>query len=233
MCKTISGFLFLQLWPQLSFYHSLHRSFYLTWLMFGYLRRWSCGFVILRWPSPWRNFSFPKLYVYMCVSMLFLFLPTHLYLLYLLHLWSAGEVPVQFISVAQSCPTLCDPVNRSMPGLPVHHQLKEFTQTHAHQVGDAIQPAHPLSSPSPSAPNPSQHQGLFQWVNSLHEVAKVLEFQSQVLLIFPLLTSPDLSLDAILPMCSTCNWMLSCPFGPPAKLLRGMLWYRDSHSLTA
>ena len=84
---------------------------------------------------------------------------------------------VQFSSVAQSCPTLCDPMNCSMPGLPVHHQLPEFTQTNVHRLGDAIQLAHPLSSPSPPAPNPSQHQSLFQWVNSLHEVAKVLEFQ--------------------------------------------------------
>ena len=74
-------------------------------------------------------------------------------------------------SVTQSCPTLCDPMNCSMPGLPVHHQLAGFTQTHAHRVGDSIQPSHPLSSPSPPAPNPSQHQGLFQWVNSSHEVA--------------------------------------------------------------
>ena len=84
---------------------------------------------------------------------------------------------VQFSSVTQSCPTLCDPMNRSMPGLPVHHQLLEFTQTHVHRVNDTIQPSHPLSSPSPPAPNPSQHQSLFQWVNSSHEVAKVLEFQ--------------------------------------------------------
>ena len=84
-----------------------------------------------------------------------------------------------FSSGAQSCPTLCDPVNRSTPGLPVHHKPLEFTQTRVHQVGDAIQPSHPLSSPSPLAPNPSQHQGLFQWVNSLHEVAKVLELQRQ------------------------------------------------------
>ena len=70
-------------------------------------------------------------------------------------------------------------MNRSMPGLPVHHQLPEFTQTHAHRVSDAIQPSHLLSSPSPPAPNPSQHQGLFQRVNSSHEVAKVLEFQLQ------------------------------------------------------
>ena len=84
---------------------------------------------------------------------------------------------VQFSSVAQSCPTLCDPMNRSTPGLPVHHQLPEFTQTHIHRVSDAIQPSHPLPSPSPPAPNPSQHQSLFQWVNSSHEVAKVLEFQ--------------------------------------------------------
>ena len=80
-----------------------------------------------------------------------------------------------FSSVAQSCPTLCDPMNCSMPGLPVHHHLPEFT--HVHRVGDAIQPSHPLSSPSPPGPRPSQHQSLFQWVNSSHEVAKVLEFQ--------------------------------------------------------
>ena len=67
---------------------------------------------------------------------------------------------VQFSSVAQSCPTLCDPMNRSTPGLPAHHQLPEFTQTHVHRVGDAIQPSHPLSSPFPPAPNPSQHQSL-------------------------------------------------------------------------
>ena len=69
---------------------------------------------------------------------------------------------VQFSSVAQSCPSLCDPMNCSTPGLPVHHQLPEFTETHVHQVSDAIQPSHPLSSPSPPAPNPSQHQSLFQ-----------------------------------------------------------------------
>ena len=72
----------------------------------------------------------------------------------------------QFSSVTQSCPTLCNPTNHSTPGLPVHHQLLEFTQTHIHRVGDAIQPSHPLLSPSLPAPNPSQHQGLFQWVNS-------------------------------------------------------------------
>ena len=69
---------------------------------------------------------------------------------------------VQFSSVPQSCPTLCDPMNHITPGLPVHHQLPEFTQTHVHRVSDAIQPSHPLSSPSPPAPNPSQHQSLFQ-----------------------------------------------------------------------
>ena len=71
-------------------------------------------------------------------------------------------IVLQFSSVAQSCATLCNPMNRSSPGLPVHHQLPEFTQTHVHRVGDAIQPSHPLSSPSPPAPNPSQHQSLFQ-----------------------------------------------------------------------
>ena len=92
---------------------------------------------------------------------------------------TSAPFPWKFSSVTQSCPTLCDPMNRSTPGLPVHHQLPQFTQTHVHRVSDAIQPSHPLSSPSPPAPNPSQHQSLFQWVNSLHEVAKLLEFQLQ------------------------------------------------------
>ena len=94
------------------------------------------------------------------------------------HYYTWAEVmSVQFSSVAQSCPTLCNPMNLSTPGLPVHHHLPEFTQAHIHQVGDAIQPSHPLLSPSPPAPNPFQHQGLFQRVNSLHEVAKVMEFR--------------------------------------------------------
>ena len=74
----------------------------------------------------------------------------------------SSKYSVHFGSVAQLCPTLCDPMNRSTPGLLVHHQLLEFTQTHVHRVGDAIQPSHPLLSPSPPALNPSQHQGLFQ-----------------------------------------------------------------------
>ena len=86
---------------------------------------------------------------------------------------------IQFSSVAQLCLTLCDPMDHSTPGLPVHHQLLEFTQTHIHRVGDAIQPSHLLPSPSPPALNLSQHHSLFQRVNSLHEVAKVLEFQLQ------------------------------------------------------
>ena len=86
---------------------------------------------------------------------------------------------VQFSPVAQLCSSLFDPMNHSTPGLPVHHHLPKFTQTHVHWVRDAIQPSHPLSSPSPPAPNPSQHQSLFQWVNPSHEVAKVLEFQLQ------------------------------------------------------
>ena len=85
----------------------------------------------------------------------------------------------QFSLVAQSCPTLCNPMNHSMPGLPVHHQLLESTQTHVHGVGDVIQPSHPLSSPSLVTFNLSHHDGLFQWVSSLHQVAKVLKLQPQ------------------------------------------------------
>ena len=82
-----------------------------------------------------------------------------------------------FSSVIQSCLTVRDPMEHSTPGLPVHHQLPEFTQTHVHWVSDAIQPSHPLSSPFPSTFNLSQHQGLFQWVSFSYQVAKVLEFQ--------------------------------------------------------
>ena len=91
-------------------------------------------------------------------------------------LWSYGK---KFNSVAQSCPTLCDPMDSRVTGFPVHHQLPEFTRTHVHWVSDAVQPSHPLSSPSPPAFSLSQHQGPFKWVNSSHQVAKVLEFQLQ------------------------------------------------------
>ena len=88
-------------------------------------------------------------------------------------------VSVEFSSVAQLCLTLCDALDYSMPGFPVHHQLPELAQTHVHPVSDTIQPYHPLSSPSHPIFNLSQHQGLFQWVSSSHQVAKVLEFQPQ------------------------------------------------------
>ena len=95
--------------------------------------------------------------------------------------WDKAECvsSVQFGSVAQSCLTLCDPMNCNMPGLSVHHHLPESTQTHVRLVGDAIQTSHPLLSPSPLALNLSQHWGLFQWVSSLHQVSKGLKFQLQ------------------------------------------------------
>ena len=96
----------------------------------------------------------------------------------------------QFSSVAQSSPTICDPMDCSTPGFPVHHQLPELTQIHVHWVSDSFQPSHPLSSPSLSVFNLSQHQGLFQWVSSLHQVAKVLELQLQHLS-FPLIFRAD------------------------------------------
>ena len=101
----------------------------------------------------------------------------------LLYTWNtvnySNKINIVFSSVAQSCLTFCDPMNHCTPGLSVHHQLLEFTQTHVHWVGDAIQPSHPLSSPSPPAFNHSQHQGLFQWVSSSHQVAKELQSQLQ------------------------------------------------------
>ena len=87
---------------------------------------------------------------------------------------------MHFISVAQSCLTLCDPMDYSTRGFPVHHQFTELAQTHVHRIGDTIQPSHPLSSPCPPAFNLSQHQGLFHWVSSSHQVAKVLELQLQL-----------------------------------------------------
>ena len=96
-----------------------------------------------------------------------------------IHAGNSRAPGTQFSWIAQSCPTLCDATDCTMPGLPVHHQLPGFTQTHVHWVGDAIQPSHSLLSPSLPAFNLSQHQGLFQGVSSLYQVAKGLEFQLQ------------------------------------------------------
>ena len=95
------------------------------------------------------------------------------------HLPPHKQNPFHFSSVAQSCLTLCHPVDCSTLDFPVHHQLPDPTQTHVHRIGDAIQPSHPLSSPSPPIFNLSQHRGLFKWVCSSHQEAKVLEFQHQ------------------------------------------------------
>ena len=124
------------------------------------------------WMWHWCDLTYlPDLWRYLTFKVIFFFF--FLLILFICYIVS------QFSSVAQSCPTLCDPMNRSTPGLPVHHQLLESTQTHVHWVGDAIQPSHPLLSPSPPALNLSQHEGLFKWVSSLHQVAKVLEFPLQ------------------------------------------------------
>ena len=98
---------------------------------------------------------------------------------YILAIVNSAAMNTGFSSVAQSCPTLCDPMDCSTLGFPVHHQLPEPTQTHVYWVSDAIHPSHPLLSPSPLAFYLSQHQGLFQWVSSSHQAAKVLEFQLQ------------------------------------------------------
>ena len=123
---------------------TLSLSFYFSFYMFSSLRSFLSSFVAspLFFPLPFFFHSFLSLPLFHPYFLIFFF--------------------IQFSSVAQSCPTLCDPMNCSMPGLPVHHQPPEFTQTHIHRVSDAIQPSHPLSSPSPPAPNLSQHQSLFQ-----------------------------------------------------------------------
>ena len=102
--------------------------------------------------------------------------------------WNSGYIlffelgggSVQFSSVTQLCPTLCDPMNHSTPGLSVHHQLPETTQTHVHWVSDAIQPSHPLSAPSPPILNLSHHQGLFKWVSSPYQAAKYWSFSFSI-----------------------------------------------------
>ena len=133
---------------------------------YGFNRSWGPGLGILNIPSAPDHKTSLKLSLLLCamqgLEQIFKVFSTF-----------------QFSSVTQSCPTLCDPMNCSTQGLPVHHQLPEATQTHVHWVSDAIQPSHPLSSPSPPALNLSQHQGLFKWVSSSHQVAKVLEFQPQ------------------------------------------------------
>ena len=107
-----------------------------------------------------------------------LFITAYYSILISVCIWYIKVVSV-LSSIAQLCQTLCNGMDWSIPGLPVHHQLQGPTQTHVHCASDAIQPSHPLSSPSPHAFNCSQHQGLFQWVSSSHQVAKVLEFQLQ------------------------------------------------------
>ena len=146
-------------------------------IVLAYISIWLLGLVCQYMQKDWPNFFtcyrlYLPLFSWISLDSLF-FLGTCTFPLgYLIF-----GISDQIRSVAQSCPTLWDPMNRSRPDLLVHHQLPEFTQTHIHWVSDAIQPSHPPSSPSPPAPNPSQHQSLFQWVNASHEVAKVLEFQ--------------------------------------------------------
>ena len=157
-------------------------------LLLFYLQKWNeqMKYTVGDYPSPNENlfvllvrkesepkeegkkalsFFWSNAYIFIYLAVLGPGLPT----------WSS----VQFSSVAQLCLTLCNPMDCSTPGFPVHHQLLGLAQTHVHRVGDAIQPSHLLFSPSPPAFNISQHWGLFQWVRSSHQVPKVLEFQLQ------------------------------------------------------
>ena len=140
--------------------------------------------------------------------------------------WRGTRTLPQFSSVPQSCPTLCDPMDCSTPGFPVHHQLLELAQTHVHRVSDVIQLSHPLSSPSPPAFILSQHQGLFQWASSSHQVAKVLEFQLQRES-FQWIFRTDFLLHGVFPteglnphVLSLLHWQMnSLPIDPPAPRL--------------
>ena len=128
--------------------------------------------------SHWSSILHMVMYMFSCYSLhsSHPLLPSYCVHKFILYVCNSIQFS-QFTSVTQSCLTLCDPINLSTSGLPVHHQLPEFTQTHFHRVSDAIQPSHPLLFPSPPALNPSQHESLFQWVSSSYEVAKVLGFQ--------------------------------------------------------
>ena len=140
--------------------------------------KWCCQYSYFRtnYCSPWEHVC-NGLFLLDCIKWFFFLILSlqHLRGLPVEHHIVLWCFIIGISSVAQSCPALCHPMNRSMLGLPVHHQLPESTQTHVHWVGDAIQPSHPLSSLSPPALNLSQHQGLFKWVSSSHQVAKVLE----------------------------------------------------------
>ena len=138
------------------------------WVWFHFSNSIVCGFHLL-------CLEIPKILLWILNILMYQNWVTNSSLLIII---TISTLSVQFSSVTQSCSTLCDPMNHSTPGLPVQHHLPEFTQTHVHRVCDAIQPSHPQSSPSPTAPNPSQLQSLFQRVSSSHEVAKVLEFHS-------------------------------------------------------
>ena len=137
----------------------------------------------------------------------------------------SNHFSVQFSSVAQSCLTLCSPVECRTPGLPVHHQFPKFTQTHVHWVGDAIQQSHPLLSPYPPALNLSQHQGIFKWVSTSHQVAKVLEFQLQHQvrggLVFPgrMVVNEGRSFTEVTTVMPFKNMSLDFPGGPLVKNL--------------
>ena len=139
------------------------------WAFFGIAFLWDWN---ENWAFPvlWPLMSFPNVLAY-CVQHFHSIIFQDLKQLNWNSITSSTHL-IQFILFAQPCPTLCDPMNHSTPGLPVHHQLPEFTQIYVHWVGHANQPSHPLSPPFPPAPNPSQHHSIFQWVNSLHEVAK-------------------------------------------------------------
>ena len=115
-----------------------------------------------------------------------------------------------FSSVAQSCPTLCNPMDCSVPGFPVHHQLLEIAQTHVHQVSDTIQPSHPLSPASPLAFDLSQHQGLFQSVSSSHQVAKVLAFQGLFQCLSQKKKAPT-TIEKVLTVAAAATSLQSCP----------------------
>ena len=149
-----------------------------------YVLYWSFLFDCLATFTTSDGLKKPGVFQVMWPFLLLEWVPWFFFLVFCILSWNRNLkviVSVQFSSVAQSCPTLCNPMNRSTPGLPIHHQLPEFTETHVHWVSDAIQPSHPLSSPSPPAPNPSLHQSfpmsqLFVWGGQSTGVSALASF---------------------------------------------------------
>ena len=176
---------FFFFWGNTNCFHSgyLHSHQHCIWILFS-THPWQHLLALNFWVAAilkmWDDISFVHLIAFhWWLVVLNVFLYTHWSFVYVLWEISIKFLSIQFSLITQSCSALCYPMDCSTPGFPIHHQLTRACSNSYHQVGDAIQPSHPLSSPSPPAFNLPQHQDLFHWVSSSHQVARILEFQLQ------------------------------------------------------